>query len=990
MPLVKKKDAFGSAQRNDAKSTKMRKAMRRVARAIQAQSAAHVRTDSWKLRIDEDRKLEARGLERQDTWQNAITALGTSRDKRVAGQFSTNRLIDLEAEDIWRGDDMGGRAVETAPNQIVRAGFEIQVKTPKNDASSTAAAKEKEQQKAKRLDYLRSNDGQRWWNAKIDSIDCAPEMKAMIRAKVRADLASAVFPPDATANEQESGKELSEQMNSQMDDLGVLDKVGDALKAERGYGGSALFPGIIDGVKDLSKPLNYDRIKSVDWLDVLTPLELVPYQWYDDATQANYGQPELYFMQRISIGNIGSTARIPIHESRLIRFPGLVVSRRQLREHWGWGDSVLVRMMEVLRDFQTSWQGAAHLMQDFSQGVMSIQGLAASFASGDPADANLLQTRAAAVDQGRSIARMIIMDAEEKFERQATPISGMPDMLDRFCNRLAAAAHMPVTLLMGQAPAGLNATGASDIRSWYDNVGANRERQLKPRLTTLAKMLFAAKEGPTGGEEPEHWTWKFGSLWQPTELEEAQRRYAVAQADALYITAGVLIPEEVAISRYGGDAYSAETHLDRDVREAFDAKAEEEAQAEADQMQQQAKTTAAAAMAEAKKPAPAAAPAIHIHAGGPAPAAKPGAAKAPAKLPAASAAKKDSLLAEIRLIRGEIEELERADDGWEEVERDEHGRWSGGGARAGHESRGSTEGGHGNRESGAVHSTSVSRINDTRQMSPAARKEALTRFVNEEAPTPTPEAPWRGMVKVAPGEDTSDKYMTDGKVNDPIRAELHEAIKEHFIGKDSLPPQGVRPKAIVMMGGSGSGKSSLLKDVDKSQFVHVDPDGIKEKFPEYRDGVAGKAMSSAGIVHEESSHVATELRDRTISEGRNIIYDGTGANKEKYGKFIDRLKGEGYDVELRFSHLPIEKAESRIKGRAEGSGRYVPPAAYQENHEKVPRNWQSFSQKADRATMFNTDVKRGEAPIKVWSVANGKDTHHDPDFVAAFKTRYGS
>lgn len=618
----KKKDDFQSAMRTDAKSTRKRDEMRTVAKGLQRDAAAHVRDDSWRTRIDTNRKLERMGmagLGHSDTWQNSITALGTSRDKRLGGKFLTNRVIDLEAEDIWRGDDMAGRAVETVPNQIVRAGFEVTIK------AEQPKTPEEEKKKA-RLDFLRSREGTRWWMAKVEAVDAPAEIKKKLAEKIRTDLASAVFPPDDKAELQSSGKELTENMNAQLDELCVIDRVGEAMKAERGYGGAALFPGIIDGVRDLTRPLNYDRIQSIDWLDVLTPLELVPFQWYDDPVEKNYGEPELFWMQRISIGNVGSTARIPIHESRLIRFPGLVVSRRQLREHWGWGDSVLVRMMEVLRDFQQSWQGAASLIADFAQAVLSIQGLAASFASGEDSDRNLLADRAAAMDLGRSVARAIIIDTEEKFERLTTPITGLPDMLDRFCNRLAASAHLPVTLLMGQAPAGLNATGDSDVRAFYDNVGANRERQLKPRLTTLMKMMFAARQGPAKGKEPEKWTWKFGALWQPTEKEEAERRYLVAQADQIYIVAQVLIPEEVAISRFGGDAYSAETHLDRDVREQADAKAEEEAEAQAEQMQEQTESANKTAMVAAKTPA--AGPNIHIHAPGAAPG-KPGAGGPP-------------------------------------------------------------------------------------------------------------------------------------------------------------------------------------------------------------------------------------------------------------------------------------------------------------------------------------------------------------------------
>ena len=563
------RDSRPSGQREDARSVKTRETMRKVAVDIKRKAQAYVRADSWK---------------------NQITNLGIAgKDKRLAGRFMTDRMVDLEAEDIWRGDDMAGRAVETVPNQIVRGGWEMLVQDNPNKNTS-----QEEQKRKARVDWLKSREGQRWWMNKVDALTASPEQKQALSEQIRADLASDVFPPPRAEKEKESSKEMAEAVDSFVDDIGLVEKVGQALKEERGYGGSALFPGIIDGVNDLTQPLNYNRIKSVDWVDTLTPLELVPYQWYSDPTEKDYGKPELYWMQRISIGNIGTTQRIPIHESRLITFPGLWVSRRQLREHWGWGDSVLVRMDEVLRDFQTGWQGAAVLLQEFSRLIISIKGLSESFASGDD---DLLVKRAEAFAQGISIANAGIIDADEKAERQATPISGLPELLDRMCNRLAAAAHLPVTLLMGQAPAGLNATGASDIRAFYDNVGANRSRSLLPRLRKIYKMFLAARDGPTKGTIPDKWSLKFGPLYQLTETEEAQRRFSIAQADNIYIQAQVLLPEEVAISRFGGDTFGSEIQLDRGVRKSFDAKVEAEAEAQAAQMQAQAEAAVKAAEA---------------------------------------------------------------------------------------------------------------------------------------------------------------------------------------------------------------------------------------------------------------------------------------------------------------------------------------------------------------------------------------------------------
>jgi phage-related protein (TIGR01555 family) len=547
-----------SSQRSDAQSNRRRDKMRQLAKAIGRKARWYGHAESLEQRLD--------------SWKNSITKLGVMGDKRLGAMFSTDRMVDLECEDLWRGSDMAATAVETVPDAIERAGFEVLIQELDRKGRSD-----------RRVDSARVRVGAR-----------------------RVDLATDVLPPKDVEAKDETAKELAEAMEEQCGELDLLGCIAEALRYERAYGGAAILVGLRDGVKDLSIPLDLERIESVDWLDVLQPLELIPYQWYDDPYDAKYGQPELYWMQRIPVGNLGATQRVPIHESRLIRFTGIVVSRRQQREHWGWGDSVLLRMQEVLRDFDMSWSGAALLASDFAQMVISIKGLAESFATGDN---DLLIERAKAMDEGRSIARAILIDAEEKAERQQTPVTGLADLLDRFCNRLAAAARTPVTLLMGQAPAGLNATGDSDVRNFFDRVASERERKLGSKVRQLFKMLFAARKGPANGRQPAKWGIAWGPMWQLTEKEEAERRKAVAEADKLYIDSGVLIPGEVAKARFGGVKYSADTQLDRDLRDAFDKEAEVEAQQQAKQLQAQLEAGQQNAPPAAAKKQPTTAPA---------------------------------------------------------------------------------------------------------------------------------------------------------------------------------------------------------------------------------------------------------------------------------------------------------------------------------------------------------------------------------------------
>ncbi|MFQ8761936.1 MAG: anti-CBASS protein Acb1 family protein [Intestinimonas sp.] len=53
------------------------------------------------------------------------------------------------------------------------------------------------------------------------------------------------------------------------------------------------------------------------------------------------------------------------------------------------------------------------------------------------------------------------------------------------CLDLSGASRIPVTKLFGRSPAGMNATGESDLRNYYDYVDTLREAKLRPILEKL-------------------------------------------------------------------------------------------------------------------------------------------------------------------------------------------------------------------------------------------------------------------------------------------------------------------------------------------------------------------------------------------------------------------------------------------------------------------------------------------------------------------------
>ena len=57
--------------------------------------------------------------------------------------------------------------------------------------------------------------------------------------------------------------------------------------------------------------------------------------------------------------------------------------------------------------------------------------------------------------------------------------TGLADVYDRVMMDVAGAARTPVTKLFGRSPAGMNATGESDMRNYYDYIDGLRETDFR-------------------------------------------------------------------------------------------------------------------------------------------------------------------------------------------------------------------------------------------------------------------------------------------------------------------------------------------------------------------------------------------------------------------------------------------------------------------------------------------------------------------------------
>lgn len=418
---------------------------------------------------------------RNDDWANIISGMGVlGKDKRLGTTFYADVVTYTDALELWRGDDLAARIVETYPDNMLREG----------------------------------------WNLKIDN--------------------------DADGNADADAKTLIKAVETRWHDLGLSAALHQALCYENALGGAAILLGANDGSVDLALPLVVDRVRDFSWLTVLEPRELSPISWYTNPRDRKFGQPEIYQITPIVVGSpkttdlVESAQLMKVHESRLIIFPGIKVSRIQQRGTFGfWGDSVFTRCIRVLRDFNAAWAGAGVLVTDFAQPVFKMQGLAEIMESDNRA---LFQSRMQAIALAMSTARAVLIDTEEDYSRQQTPVTGLPELLNLFIKRLCAAADIPVSIMFGESPGGLNAGSASgdQVRMFYDRAASKQEKKLLGPITLVTELIMQ-----TMGGEPDSWCIEFEPLWQESAKEQADTAEVDSRIDKTYFEMGAISAEEI-------------------------------------------------------------------------------------------------------------------------------------------------------------------------------------------------------------------------------------------------------------------------------------------------------------------------------------------------------------------------------------------------------------------------------------------------------------
>lgn len=312
----------------------------------------------------------------------------------------------------------------------------------------------------------------------------------------------------------------------------LRDRVNEGLRWGRLYGGAAGLI-IIRGQEDmLDQPLELESIYPgtfqglyiLDrWQGVVPGMGLV----------FEGGEPvPAYYSITDARGN--TVARV--HHSRLVRFTGRELPFLERVAELYWGESEVEALYSDVVKHDNVAANMAALTFRANVDTMEVQNLDQLFSVSSGEQQRRFWNTMQAQSVVKSNFGMQLVNRGDQIKNTQYTFTGLQEVYDSMCLDLSGASRIPVTKLFGRSPAGMNATGESDMRNYYDYVDTLREAKLRPILEKLLPVLAMSAWGVV----PDGLDISFPSLWMPTAKEVAEIAKVKSEAIVTSYQAGLM------------------------------------------------------------------------------------------------------------------------------------------------------------------------------------------------------------------------------------------------------------------------------------------------------------------------------------------------------------------------------------------------------------------------------------------------------------------
>ncbi len=133
------------------------------------------------------------------------------------------------------------------------------------------------------------------------------------------------------------------------------------------------------------------------------------------------------------------------------------------------------------------------------------------------------------------------------------------------------------------------------------------------------------------------------------------------------------------------------------------------------------------------------------------------------------------------------------------------------------------------------------------------------------------------------------------------------SVVDAYSGQTCTTP--TEPFLVFTAGAMGAGKSYTLRKISEKKrfplgaFVIVDPDEIRQLFPEYSLYVAQNPEKAGEMTRKEAGFIVEILTLSALQAGKNVLVDGSLRDHEWYSNYFDRLKKEYPSLKIVILHI---------------------------------------------------------------------------------------
>ena len=269
----------------------------------------------------------------------------------------------------------------------------------------------------------------------------------------------------------------------------VKQEITNAIRWARLYGGSLALM-VIRGEEDrLAEPLDPDLLLPdcfrgllvLDRAQGIEPSSAL----VTDLEDPDFGLPESYTVHLEADGY----RTVTLHHSRVLRFIGRELPRMETIREDFWGASEMEHLWEELQKRSAASANIAQLIFQANITTLKMGDFGELLNSGTDEQRRQLAEAMGLENRFRTSFGIQLLSREDSLENHPYSFTGLSEIYEQFMMDMAGAAEIPATRLFGRSPQGMNATGESDLKNYYELIAQMQERHLRPALEKLLPVM---------------------------------------------------------------------------------------------------------------------------------------------------------------------------------------------------------------------------------------------------------------------------------------------------------------------------------------------------------------------------------------------------------------------------------------------------------------------------------------------------------------------